>query len=721
MACCERNGRTVFAPGDAPPRRLGRLDRLLRRAAPPDRRGAGVVAGRARALPFSLGAFMRDYYDRKMLRLNHTKTHFDPAELWRRDDFLADLRAIADDGKISKANTVKSYPPGRQKKWSVPAGTDSEEAARLIEGKMSEGHSFVLAYEHVSAARRPMRWLSDGIFELTGLPASIHLYCSAKGAQVLKPHTDPYDVLVWQLVGSKSWRACVPREEMASGSFNVTVPLSDSQRCLLQELAKDNIEGCTTYTVDDAASLDCEDFLMEPGDVLYMPKGVVHYADTHKDTETFHLTIGLHRVNMQWLDVLHYMIDAHLRKSDDGDGSEPSDDEVDPAADDADAVSPADGEAEGEAGGAAAAAAAPPVPAAKRRCMSSSSYTLRARRACTCRRRCRAGCCAATGRRRWRRPTRATPTAAAAAATRRGVASCALSCGRSCGASFRSTSSGLGVAAARGAAEAVAARLGDGAQGGRGGEPPVLDAAAGVWWWSGDASLVSTLDGDEEALQEALVRVGRVITYENTTAPWWGKREKGGSTELRRANAPPTSGRTLCDDAAGPAGGLAGWEAECRGSDANVCEVFVDGRSGAAARNGSGASFSCAEFCGAHGLWCEASWDDRPPHRCEAAAGKPNCAAKRSSQICRCRRECGDRGPWDCFEPGCPARSVGCDILSEACDLSFGEIWNDVPLEGDIPVHAACPLACGKCVCAAPSPPPLHIVQKPPRIEAKRA
>ena len=35
----------------------------------------------SRALPFSLGAFMRDYYDRKMLRLNHTKTHFDPAEL----------------------------------------------------------------------------------------------------------------------------------------------------------------------------------------------------------------------------------------------------------------------------------------------------------------------------------------------------------------------------------------------------------------------------------------------------------------------------------------------------------------------------------------------------------------------------------------------------------------------------------------------------------------
>ena len=673
----------------------------------------------SRALPFSLGAFMRDYYDRKMLRLNHTKTHFDPAELWRRDDFLADLRAIADDGKISKANTVKSYPPGRQKKWSVPAGTDSEEAARLIEGKMSEGHSFVLAYEHVSAARRPMRWLSDGIFELTGLPASIHLYCSAKGAQVLKPHTDPYDVLVWQLVGSKSWRACVPREEMASGSFNVTVPLSDSQRCLLQELAKDNIEGCTTYTVDDAASLDCEDFLMEPGDVLYMPKGVVHYADTHKDTETFHLTIGLHRVNMQWLDVLHYMIDAHLRKGDDGDGGEHGDDEADPAADDADAVSPADGEAEGEAGGAAA-AAAPPVPAAKRavhellELYAESAEGVHLQEAVS-------GWLLRCHRPSALAAANASDTDGGGSGDAPGVASCA-----ELWEELRRVFS-LHLERFGGWLLRVARRkpwrlaLETARKEARGGEPPVLDAAAGVWWWSGDASLVSTLDGDEEALQEALVRVGRVVTYENTTAPWWGKREKGGSTELRRANAPPTSGRTLCDDAAGPAGGLAGWEAECRGSDANVCEVFVDGRSGAAARNGSGASFSCAEFCGAHGLWCEASWDDRPPHRCEAAAGKPNCAAKRSSQICRCRRECGDRGPWDCFEPGCPARSVGCDILSEACDLSFGEIWNDVPLEGDIPVHAACPLACGKCVCAAPSPPPLHIVQKPPRVESKRA
>ena len=34
---------------------------------------------------------------------------------------------------------------------------------------------------------------------------------------------------------------------------------------LLQELAKDNIEGCTTYSVQDTHSLVCDDFTMAPG------------------------------------------------------------------------------------------------------------------------------------------------------------------------------------------------------------------------------------------------------------------------------------------------------------------------------------------------------------------------------------------------------------------------------------------------------------------------
>ena len=54
-----------------------------------------------------------------------------------------------------------------------------------------------------------MKWLADALFAVTGIPASIHLYASAPGAQVLPPHTDPYDVLVWQLTGTKHWHTCL--------------------------------------------------------------------------------------------------------------------------------------------------------------------------------------------------------------------------------------------------------------------------------------------------------------------------------------------------------------------------------------------------------------------------------------------------------------------------------------------------------------------------------
>ena len=85
--------------------------------------------------------------------------------------------------------------------------------------------------------------------------------------------------------------------------------MSDAQRCLLQELARGNIKGCTSYSVDDVEALVCEDFTMAPGDVLYMPKGVVHYAQTASDEEAYHLTIGLHRENMQWRDVFRHLLD----------------------------------------------------------------------------------------------------------------------------------------------------------------------------------------------------------------------------------------------------------------------------------------------------------------------------------------------------------------------------------------------------------------------------
>lgn len=61
---------------------------------------------------------------------------------------------------------------------------------------------------------------------------------------------------------------------------------------------------------------------------------------------------------------------------------------------------------------------------------------------------------------------------------------------------------------------------------------------------------------------------------------------------------------------------------------------------------------------------------------------------------------CADSGPWPCVEAGCPAPSVSCAVLRQACGALFDEIW-----EGDLPeqrlrgraVQDECPAACGVC------------------------
>lgn len=64
----------------------------------------------------------------------------------------------------------------------------------------------------------------------------------------------------------------------------------------------------------------------------------MHYATTDSDSESFHLTIGLHRDNMQWLDVMHHLLVA---------GGEHRGDEQSVAA-----MARGEGSGEGEGGGA---------------------------------------------------------------------------------------------------------------------------------------------------------------------------------------------------------------------------------------------------------------------------------------------------------------------------------------------------------------------------------
>ena len=241
----------VIALGVAPP--LSSMDTPLLPAHEPSL---------AKVLPIELSSFFSTFFNRKMVRLNHTDTSLDPSLLWSSDELDSTLTAMASDGKLSRGtNAVALHGNKSGFEFKTENETVQEVTERFIHSLRNHGVSYVLKFEYVSAAFRPLKWLSDVLFDVGGIPASIHLYCSSPGAQVLKPHTDPYDVIVWQLVGVKRWKACVPRVEIASATTSAQDgdTLTDAQRCLLQELAKDNIDGCTSYSVDDTHALVCEE------------------------------------------------------------------------------------------------------------------------------------------------------------------------------------------------------------------------------------------------------------------------------------------------------------------------------------------------------------------------------------------------------------------------------------------------------------------------------
>ena len=610
----------------------------------------------ASVLPYSLDVFFSEHFNNGMLRLNHTSTGLDvQRHLWERTDLHKNLAAMAADGKLQEGSNAIAVHGISSKgpTFKLPRLTPTaEQAAATIQEAMDNGTSFTLKFEYISAELRPLRWLSQGLFNLTGIPASVHLYCSAAGARVLKPHTDPYDVLVWQLSGKKAWRACVPRPGIGSGAYASGANLTDAQRCLLQELSRDSIKGCTPYTVDDTHSLQCEEFTMAPGDVLYMPKGVVHYAVTHNATEAFHLTIGLHRDNMQWLDVFYHLL----------------------AFDEA---------GESELKGAQQRRRVQPerVQHSRRR-MSVELMEIYSETAdgvhlhefvpgwlLACRRKWAAGGMPSDGGDSGANSKHCTEQDAE---LRRLFSLHLERFGRWAYEHARRGPWKLALQIAEREKPA--------------GDQTDLDAVSNLFWWDGDLGFTHRLAPSAKRFARALDWVAEVVDYHDTTKPRWARRTKGGGTAggMRSFGEPVAAGRqTLCDE-------MKGWQVECKGSDTNHCEASVVNNT------------SCQSWCEQQGAWCEAAWDDsrEGSSQRQAAGGGTACTTVRSSQICRCRRDCVDEGPWQCHEEGCPSRVVTCAILSVACRARFGDVWRKPPpgMAG-MKISQACPMSCQACSC----------------------
>ncbi|WP_406817454.1 cupin domain-containing protein [Mycobacterium sp. M23085] len=137
-----------------------------------------------------------------------------------------------------------------------------------IRGDFADGYTIVV--DAVERYSRNVGLLAHAIEVELNVPIQVNAYVTPPGSQGLVPHYDDHDVLILQIEGSKVWH------------------LYDGVDIAPHRLRRDD------KTVRIGALASSTDLHLQPGDVLYLPRGRVHAAETPTSGPSVHLTVGLH-------------------------------------------------------------------------------------------------------------------------------------------------------------------------------------------------------------------------------------------------------------------------------------------------------------------------------------------------------------------------------------------------------------------------------------------
>ena len=115
-----------------------------------------------------------------------------------------------------------------------------------------------------------------------------NVYLTPPGTQGFAPHWDDVEVFLLQLEGRKHWRL-----------YGTRTPDEKLPRYSSPNFSQADVGRPT---------LDC---VLEPGDLLYMPRGTIHQGNCMPDSHSLHITISTYQLN-SWTDLLEKLLPAAL-------------------------------------------------------------------------------------------------------------------------------------------------------------------------------------------------------------------------------------------------------------------------------------------------------------------------------------------------------------------------------------------------------------------------
>ena len=163
-------------------------------------------------------------------------------------------------------------PAGR---YTRGGGAGAEIADQVADDKVlaefGDGATLVLQAMH--RMWPPIQAFAVELSTQLGHPVQVNAYITPPQNRGFAPHYDVHDVFVLQFAGSKHWKIHAPVHEAPLREQ----PWTDRKSAVAAR----------------AAETPLVDTVLEPGDVLYLPRGYIHSAVSLGDVSG-HLTIGVH-------------------------------------------------------------------------------------------------------------------------------------------------------------------------------------------------------------------------------------------------------------------------------------------------------------------------------------------------------------------------------------------------------------------------------------------
>ncbi len=222
--------------------------------------------------PVSVATFRSEYWEKQPLYVARPTPEWcsEMPSIEDLDAIISHTCAPEDFSKEHLARTddygVETYP--------IERGPDGRPDMSAIYRAYATGWTIVV--HNLNRRSTAVARLAASVASEIGYNVHVNLYCTPSDSRGLRAHADSHDVIMLQLEGRKSWRVFAPQ---------YLLPLAPQR----------------TVVKHDKLGAPVLEASMEPGHILYMPRGYIHEA-LRTSAPSMHLTIGISP--LRWLDLL---------------------------------------------------------------------------------------------------------------------------------------------------------------------------------------------------------------------------------------------------------------------------------------------------------------------------------------------------------------------------------------------------------------------------------